>query len=159
MRLIDADALEDRLEEVWQDCRDKNEFTQSSATLYCRWIVHKMPTIKAELAVRCRDCMHLRGERNGFLYCNLYGFDICEEDIDSICKNVKKKGALHSAAEDSVPDTPPGFLCKDCRGVQKNPLAGRTPYCAIFNSYLNNRDLDKPCKWVKRKETLDGNAD
>ena len=69
MRLIDADALWERLnDEPWYDNADRDEIVLP--------IVNAAPTVDAEAVVRCKDCVHCGfcGEATNLEVMGFYGF-------------------------------------------------------------------------------------
>lgn len=67
MRLIDADALEKRLEHLW-NISDDSDFANKEV-----WhALSEAPTIDAVPVVRCKDCKHWKGipSSNFLEWCN-----------------------------------------------------------------------------------------
>ena len=60
-RLIDANAL--LASEWWDSIYD--EFDKVRAKL----IVHTIPTVDAVEVVRCKECKHMKIDRNGYRWC------------------------------------------------------------------------------------------
>ena len=79
MRLIDADALKERADEVtfmgFQAVERKKRFMDLVSAM-----VESSPTIDAVPVVRCKDCKHMERIIQGF-YCKVWGgFNGCGGD-------------------------------------------------------------------------------
>lgn len=97
MRLIDGDALIEKfnektdLAECLVDARAAKRFATFCALADA---VEEMPTVDAEVVVRCKDCKYLVNatvNSNGFLICNATGMEIAPEDFCSYGE--RKEGA------------------------------------------------------------------
>jgi hypothetical protein len=71
-RLIDADALSNRLEDLDDWCRDSRKTGIEQA----RCMVHESPTVDAVSIVRCKDCVNYEAQRNWYTGEN-YSFGYC----------------------------------------------------------------------------------
>lgn len=85
MRLIDADVLWEWLDnEPWYDNADRDEIALP--------IVNAIPTVDAEVVVRCKDCEYSYDELS-YLCCS-HGVCVdCEVAPNFYCAEGKKKGA------------------------------------------------------------------
>lgn len=97
MRLIDADALWERLnDEPWYDNADRDEIVLP--------IVNAAPTVDAEVVVRCKDCEHAeryeRADGTAGYYCghpqNTFTYG---ENWDRAFKPVKEEDDFCSYGE------------------------------------------------------------
>nr|DAM99255.1 MAG TPA: hypothetical protein [Caudoviricetes sp.] len=90
MRLIDADALWERLDnEPWFDNADRDEIALP--------FVSAAPTIDAEIVVRCKDCKYHYD--CGVHFCDRLGMD-CPDDSDFFCSyGERKNGGDNNAAD------------------------------------------------------------
>ena len=81
MRLIDADALWERLDnEPWENNADRDEIALP--------FVNAAPTIDAEIVVRCKDCKYYY--ECGVNFCDRLGMD-CPGDSDFFCSYGERK--------------------------------------------------------------------
>ena len=89
MRLIDGDALIEKFNEKTDmaeclvDARTAERFATFCALADA---VEKMPTVDAEVVVRCKDCKYLVNATvnpNGFLICHVTDMEIAPEDFCS----------------------------------------------------------------------------
>ena len=81
MRLIDADALWERLDnEPWENNADRDEIALP--------FVIAAPTIDAEIVVRCKDCKYYY--ECGVNFCDRLGMD-CPGDSDFFCSYGERK--------------------------------------------------------------------
>lgn len=89
MRLIDGDALIEKFNEKTDmaeclvDARTAERFSTFCALADA---VEEMPTVDAEVVVRCKDCKYLANaavNSNGFLICNVSDMEITLEDFCS----------------------------------------------------------------------------
>lgn len=89
MRLIDGDALIEKfnektdLAECLVDARAAKRFATFCALADA---VEEMPTVDAEVVVRCKDCKYLANatvNSNGFLICRATFMEIAPEDFCS----------------------------------------------------------------------------
>lgn len=82
MRLIDADALWERLnDEPWENNADRDDIALP--------IVNAAPPIDAVIVTRCKDCKYLVNEvvnANGFLICDVSDMEIAPDDFCSYGK-------------------------------------------------------------------------
>ena len=97
MRLIDGDALIEKFNEKTDmaeclvDARTAERFATFCALADA---VEKMPTVDAEVVVRCKDCKYLVNATvnpNGFLICHVTDMEIAPEDFCSYGE--RKEGA------------------------------------------------------------------
>lgn len=97
MRLIDGDALIEKfnektdLAECLVDARAAKRFATFCALADA---VEEMPTVDAEVVVRCKDCKYLVNatvNSNGFLICHVTDMEIAPEDFCSYGE--RKEGA------------------------------------------------------------------
>lgn len=88
MRLIDADALIERL---------KNDNPQTSKLKWAQIVADNAPTVDAEPVVRCKDCSYLDEDEfeNGdvVLFCNFMRVELndMEMDNESYCSNGERR--------------------------------------------------------------------
>lgn len=87
MRLIDGDALIEKfnektdLAECLVDARAAKRFATFCALADA---VEEMPTVDAEVVVRCKDCKYLENatvNSNGFLICGVTFMEVSPEDF------------------------------------------------------------------------------
>lgn len=98
MRLIDADALIEKFNEKADmaecivDARTAERFATFCALADA---VEEMPTVDAEVVVRCKDCKYLVNatvNSNGFLICHVTDMEIAPYDFCSYgeCREEKE---------------------------------------------------------------------
>lgn len=89
MRLIDGDALIEKfnekadMAECLVDARTAERFATFCALADA---VEEMPTVDAEVVVRCKDCKYLVNatvNSNGFLICHVNDMEIAPDDFCS----------------------------------------------------------------------------
>lgn len=85
MRLIDADALWERLDnEPWFDNADRDEIALP--------FVSAAPTIDAEIVVRCKDCKHSWEDIGGLCCSHGVCVDIIVPDDFYCAYGIRKEG-------------------------------------------------------------------
>ena len=94
MRLIDADALEKKLNEdrkwlIEQGMRG----TENILVHYLMRNLYEAPTINAVSVVRCKDCMYSETDDMGFYYCvhDIIGGYGATLDADTFCSYGERK--------------------------------------------------------------------
>ena len=66
MRLIDADALIDDIDKMW-DMDSVDDITASTVLKQVKTDIKNMPTVDAVPVIRCENCRHFDGDR----FCDL----------------------------------------------------------------------------------------
>ena len=91
MKLIDADALRDRLQNLgYNDWNQGATTTWAEAFKECADMVEEMPTIEPEI-VRCKDCEYGKQDEYGRWYCRGLGCQIGNEDGSGFCSDAERK--------------------------------------------------------------------
>ena len=98
MRLIDGDALIEKFNEKvnMAECLIDERTAERFAT-FCALAdaVEEMPTIEAEVVVRCRDCKHSYEDLGG-LYCSYGPCVDCPVPPDFWCANGRRREDSHA---------------------------------------------------------------
>ena len=98
MRLIDGDSLIEKFNEKvnMAECLIDERTAERFAT-FCALAdaVEEMPTIEAEVVVRCRDCKHSYEDLGG-LYCSYGPCVDCPVPPDFWCANGRRREDSHA---------------------------------------------------------------
>lgn len=88
MRMIDADALVDKLEQIISDYTSHGMYPSDFDIRYAIDMVEYAPTITPPEIVCCQDCVH---HEDGYAHwCNKWEH-ICPDDSEFFCKYGRKK--------------------------------------------------------------------
>ena len=88
MRMIDADALVDKLEQIISDYTSHGMYPSDFDIRYAIDMVEDTPTLTPPEIVCCQDCVH---HEDGYAHwCNKWEH-ICPDDSEFFCKYGRKK--------------------------------------------------------------------
>ena len=89
MRTIDADALRNELIHLGYAYSSEE---QRAVVADCIECVEEAPTVKAEKATRCRDCVNCQSPVHNWWYCKMTGLTVSPDGFCSLGERKEENG-------------------------------------------------------------------